>query len=345
MIKEDLPTFERPIKAYSGCVPAGHFLTSVLLTTKTACFTSILRHLNGKGSASRAKYKINLFIFNSEAQIGDKKIAYYFLMLYLCASKKEDFMTSHEDILKNFSETFQNKGDKFHILEYRVPVEQQLEYFKYSFLMRKEDLKISENEYHTCQEKLENVNHPKEEKKAILTMLAATSDIRAYRLLERYTQHPDKELVNWASMALMECRIAIESELSGERQIYISTGLGGKDNKLRFYVLILSLKGASFADYQREVIEKEVGFYLLKSECEIERLTIKDNYVELVFLNPVTVDIRKILENIVLECNLYGNFLSSRIIITNVKEFSQKEVNQIIEKEKRGKKELMKKSR
>jgi hypothetical protein len=36
LIRLDLPTLERPIKAYSGFVPEGHFFTSVLLMTNVA---------------------------------------------------------------------------------------------------------------------------------------------------------------------------------------------------------------------------------------------------------------------------------------------------------------------
>jgi hypothetical protein len=161
--------------------------------------------------------------------------------------------------------------------------------------------------------------------------------VRAYRLLEQYVQHPDPELVNWAYMALMESRITLESELSGEKQVYISTGLGGKGQKLRFYVLILSSEGASFLDYQRRVIEKEFGYALPKEDCEIERLTIGDKYVELVFLVPVKADIKKILEDVIRECNLYGNFLSEIFTVTNVKELSMEEVDQIVEKYGRDK--------
>jgi hypothetical protein len=133
-------------------------------------------------------------------------------------------------------------------------------------------------------------------------------------------------------MALMESRITLESELSGEKQIYISTGLGGKGEKLRFYVLILSSLEVPFLDYQCEVIEKEFRYTLSKNDCEVERLTIGDRYVELVFLIPVRADLKKILEDLIRECNLYGNFLSEIFTVTNVKELDQMEVNHIVER-------------
>ncbi|MDR0574828.1 MAG: hypothetical protein LBG96_12515 [Tannerella sp.] len=241
-------------------------------------------------------------------------------------------MEEQEDVFKKFYDSFKNMDGHFHILEHRVPIEQQMEYFKYSNRIRKDSHEMNDVDYDRYVSNLENVELSKEEKKKILAMLASSKQVRAYRLLERYVQHPDEELVNWAYMALMESRITLESELLGKKQVYISTGLGGKGKKLRFYVLIISSRGVSFVDYQRKVIEKEFRYALSKNDCEIERLTIGTRYVELVVFIPVKLDIKKILEEIIRECNLYGNFLSEIFTVTNVKELNQEDINQILEK-------------
>ena len=239
-------------------------------------------------------------------------------------------MTNREEVFNQFGDSLQNIGERFHILEHRVPVEQQLAYFSYSYRLRRRKRALKDSDYNKYMEKLASVASPKEEKKKILSTLGASSEIRAYRLLEQYVQDADEELANWATMALMESRIMIESELSGERQIYISTGLGGKAGKMRFYVLIPAVKMASFKMYQREVIEKEFNWLFPKNDCEIERLTIRDNYVELVVLLPMSTHIRQIMEIVVTECNIYGNFLSDTLTITNVKELTQDEVNEVL---------------
>ena len=236
-----------------------------------------------------------------------------------------------EDALKMFIDMFQNMGGKLNILENSVPVDQQVEYLEYSRKLRsKKQKKLTEKVFNQYSENLDSIELPIEEKKKILALLALSSEVRAYRLLEQYAQHPDKELVNWSSMALMESRISLESELSDERQIYISSGLGGKSGKMRFYVLITSSTGAPFEDYQRKVIETEFGYILPQNDCEVERLTIHDGYLELVFLLPFAANIRGILEKVVKECNLYGDFLAHTFTVTNVKEFNQDEVNQIL---------------
>ncbi len=243
-------------------------------------------------------------------------------------------MKEEGDVFKKFRDSFSKMDGHFHILEQRVPVELQMEYFKYSEQVRKERAKpdLNDMDYTAFRESLSNPESTTDYKKYILSMLATSREVKAYRMLEDYVQHPDEDVSNWAYMALMESRISLESELSDEKQIYISTGLGGKGEKLRFYVLMLSRDRKPFQEYQRKVIEREFAYFLPKADCEIERLTIGEQYVELVFLIPLRADIKLTLERVINECNQYGDFLSDIFTITNVKELTEQEVTDIINK-------------
>ena len=243
-------------------------------------------------------------------------------------------MKEEGDVFKKFRDSFSKMDGHFHILEQRVPVELQMEYFKYSEQVRKERAKpdLNDMDYTAFRESLSNPESTTDYKKYILSMLATSREVKAYRTLEDYVQHPDEDVSNWAYMALMESRISLESELSDEKQIYISTGLGGKGEKLRFYVLMLSRDRKPFLEYQRKVIEREFAYFLPKADCEIERLTIGEQYVELVFLIPVRADIKLTLDKVINECNQYGDFLSDIFTITNVKELTEQEVTDIINK-------------
>ena len=243
-------------------------------------------------------------------------------------------MKEEGDVFKRFRDSFSKMDGHFHILEQRVPVELQMEYFKYSEQVRKERAKpdLNDMDYTAFRESLSNPEATTDYKKYILSMLATSKEVKAYRMLEDYVQHPDEDVSNWAYMALMESRISLESELSDEKQIYISTGLGGKGEKLRFYVLMLSKDRNPFLDYQRKVIEREFAYFLPQADCEIERLTIGEQYVELVFLIPVRADIKLTLDRVINECNQYGDFLSDIFTITNVKELTQQEITDIINK-------------
>ena len=243
-------------------------------------------------------------------------------------------MKEEGDVFKKFRDSFSKMDGHFHILEQRVPVELQMEYFKYSEQVRKERAEpdLNDMDYTAFRESLSNPESTTDYKKYILSMLATSREVKAYRMLEDYVQHPDEDVSNWAYMALMESRISLESELSDEKQIYISTGLGGKGEKLRFYVLMLSRDRKPFLEYQRKVIEREFAYFLPKADCEIERLTIGEQYVELVFLIPVRADIKLTLDKVINECNQYGDFLSDIFTITNVKELTEQEVTDIINK-------------
>lgn len=245
-------------------------------------------------------------------------------------------MKKEDDVFRQFRESFERMEGHFHILEQRIPVELQMEYFNYSEQVRKDpesEIPLTENESETAYTLLKQEDIPLEEKKHLLTTLAISKQVKAHRLLSEYAKDPDPAIANWAYMALMESRISLESEFSDEKQIYISTGLGGKNEKLRFYVLFLAREKIPFQEFQKQVIEREFSYLLPHEGCEVERLNIDNQYAEMVFLVPIRADIKSILDKIITECNQYGNFLSSMYTITNVKELSQQEIAEVLTKD------------
>ncbi|MBR2497647.1 MAG: hypothetical protein IKB63_04780 [Parabacteroides sp.] len=243
---------------------------------------------------------------------------------------KEDY-----NALKKFQDTFINTNGRFYILEQRVPVKLQMEYFRYSERIRKDPDK-NKLDYEVIQDVLFDPEMDAGQKKHVLSILATSNEIKAYRMLEAYAQAPAPEVMEWAHLALMEARIALEADLSDEKQIFISTGLGGKGEKLRFYALMVANKLLPFKDYQRGIIEKELPYLLSNLNCDIERLTIEEKYIELLFLVPVRDDIKKNLDHVIRECNQYGDFISSVYTVTNVKELSEEEIQDILKKHEKN---------
>ena len=241
------------------------------------------------------------------------------------------------DIFNRFQKFLNETEGEFHILEHQVPIETQMEYFKYSNRLRsfifpfKLEIGAARGDYAEFVSDLQNPAVSTEDKKNLLSMLAVSKQIKAYRILEKYLPSSDKELSDWAYMALMESRMILESELSDEKSIYISTGLGGKGKNLRFYILLLSVSGEPFLDYQQQVIEREFAFTLSKEDGEMEQFIIKGNYIEMLVLIPIQSDIKKILRHVVHECNQYGNFISDTVTVTNVKKLTDSEIAKIIE--------------
>ena len=257
-----------------------------------------------------------------------------------------------DDILRKYQHSFRNMKGKIHILEQQVPVEEQMRYFRAS-----ERWKKNRSEEHTSELTLslhdalpisaydEECNHwfrkltdqeeikSVEEKKELLLNLANSKNPVSFRLLKQYVADgPDPEVANWAYLSLMEIQIALESDYSEERQIYISTGMGGKGTKLRFYVLLVSAGRKPFESYQRQVIEREFTYAFSQAGWETETLHVAENYVELLLLIPIAGNIKKVMGDTIRECNEYGHFLSDRYTITNVKPLSEQEIQEILEK-------------
>ncbi|MDR2120369.1 MAG: hypothetical protein LBP64_05790 [Tannerella sp.] len=235
------------------------------------------------------------------------------------------------NVFNQFQKFLKETDGDFHILEQRIPVEMQMEYFKYSDHLRRTE--VSPPDETICEHLLSDLQNPSsshEEKKHALSMLALSKEVKVYRLLEQYVRDAEPEMADWACMALVECRIMLESELSNEKQVYISTGLGGRGNKLRFFALLSSSEGKPFLDYQKAIVEKEFAFAFPRHDCEIERLTIGTRHVEMVFLAPIRANIKSLIDCVMDECNQYGDFIAREYTVTNVKELSEEDIADIL---------------
>lgn len=245
--------------------------------------------------------------------------------LYLCVMSEQD------DLLAKLRQTLSEQGvDSFHILEDLVPIEEQMEYFRYFEQIRRENAPFVRDEEVAI---LFSPEESIDRKKRSLSLLATIPDVGAYRSIETYHSSPlEPELLNWSSMALVSSRIILSSDLSGQQQIYISSGLGGQDKKLRFFALFTTTERQPLTDLQREIVEREFTFQLEQADVNVEKIEVKENYFTILLLFPVDKDAKSILNTAVIECNQYGNFLDERFLFTNVKVLSETEIDNLLKK-------------
>ena len=234
-------------------------------------------------------------------------------------------MDGNDERYKQLQESLQNMQGQFHVLETSVPIEKQMEYFRYSENVRKKE----KDSLQSIEESIQNLNSTEtseEGKKYAMTLLAISEDVKAYRALEAYTLNSEENLKDWARMSFLQAKITLESGFLEEKQIFISTGLGGKGDMLRFFAFVKSTDLLPFSPYQIQLIKKELPFFINKKQGHIEELKVFENYFTLIFLINIKVDIKKIIENVLAECNQYGDFIDQSFIITNVKIFSEDEI-------------------
>jgi hypothetical protein len=233
-----------------------------------------------------------------------------------------------ENIYRRIQAAISSLPENFSILEEQIDVELQMEYFNYS-----RDMKTSFSgeliSHH--QSDLFNPDVPIEGKKKLLVLLASQDKVKAFRTIEKYVSNPDPELHAWSILALQESRMVIQSSLMDEQQVYISTGLGGKDQKLRYFVVFIGSENVpEYTSVQQRLIQTELEFGLKNNHGDLEEINFQDNLAIAILLLPVKSDIQSVFNGILSECNQYGDFIRQDIIITNVKRMNLNEIRQFI---------------
>ncbi len=212
--------------------------------------------------------------------------------------------------------------DKINIIPNSIPLETQIEYFE-SSKKAKENL-----DYEVVlknSEWLLNKDVSIHNKKFLLVQLASISKPEAYRIIERYLQNPDSELENWARLAYIESRILLESEFLNENQIIISTGLGGENNLLRYFV-VFKIINLPINEGQIKLIELETQSVIGSHKGGIEEFNCNLPYITLLLLLDFNTDLKNVFKKIIHTCQQYNIKMHEKFIITNVKKLSLKEI-------------------
>lgn len=249
------------------------------------------------------------------------------LLLYIMKNQMEE-----DNIYKKIQEAISSLPENFSILEEQIDVELQLEYFNYS-----RDLKTGfpDELIINHQVDLFDPEVPLDQKKNLLVLLASQEKVEAFRSIERYARNPDPELREWSILALQESRMVIQSSLMDEQQVYISTGLGGKGQKLRYFAVFIGGSGVeAYSAVQCRIIQNELEFSLKNNDGELEEISFHENLAISVLLLPVKSDIQGVFSSIINECNQYGDFVRQDIIITNIKRMKVEEIQNFIRREK-----------
>jgi hypothetical protein len=237
-----------------------------------------------------------------------------------------------ENIYKRIQEAISSLPENFSILEEQIDVELQMEYFNYSRDMKSG---FSEDLISNHQNDLFSPDVSLDEKKNLLVLLASQDKVEAFRSVEKYAHNPDPELRSWSILALQESRMVIQSSLMDEQQVYISTGLGGKDQKLRYFAVFIGSENVTaYSAVQQRLIQTELEYVLKNYKGILEEINFQDELAIAILLLPVKTDIQLVFNSVINECNQYGDFVRNDIIITNVKRMNIDEIRKFINRNK-----------
>ncbi|WP_068690642.1 hypothetical protein [Culturomica massiliensis] len=243
-------------------------------------------------------------------------------------------MDKNTEQWNEINELLSKNGAHLNVLEEEIDIEIQREYFNLAHSITKKPRKFKQ----LCKKYTENINQlfdeniPEKQKKEMLTVLATLDDISIYRAIENFSKQ-DTPLKSWATVALQQSRMLIQSNLLEDPEIFISTGLGGRGNLLRYFCVFLNRqKENSLEEFQQKIVRNETEAALSPLKGELEQIHFSTGYSTFTVLIPLNADLKILFSGIVEECNLYGNFLHENMIITNVKKLSDEEIQSLLKK-------------
>lgn len=217
--------------------------------------------------------------------------------------------------------------DGINIVEEQIDNDIQLEYFECS---KNPENSKSEHEIILEKDLIFDDSISVDQKKILLVQLASVNNVEAYRTIEEYLKKPNIKLFEWAYLALQESRMLLESNLLEENKVLITTGLGGKGNKLRYFIVFFTGDGSSFTSLQQEIINNELNYAFKSIGAEVEDIIFEDNFALVLSIVPMHIPVQRLFNSIISECNEFGEFLFNDYIITNLKVLSLDEIREFL---------------
>lgn len=229
----------------------------------------------------------------------------------------------------NIERLLDNLPDNYKILEETIDIETQKEFFETAQNL---DFNTSSIDITVFINQLNDNEISLADKKVLLQKLSMCDSIVAFRAIEAFRINPPKEINDWVILALQQSRMIIQSSLLDEQQVFISTGLGGKNSMLRYFLIFPYTPSLTINSIQKEVLEKELAFFLEQYNGVMEEIIFQTSYATALALIPLDMKPSEMIRDILNECNQFGQFLSENIIITNIKKFKHEQILSIIKK-------------
>lgn len=237
-------------------------------------------------------------------------------------------MEEHESLYEKIKEILGGNPGNMKVLEQQIDMDVQMEYYECSRKMREEKDETWAMDH---MQYLEEPGYSVDVKREILARLASVAHVECYRAIESFLTSAKEPLRTWAVLSLNESRMVLESKILDENQVFISTGLGGRDDKLRYFVVLMTRSRVDLSDGQQMVIKNEFEYTLEKFDAELEECNFSGSLATILLLMPMKYSLKSVFREAIDECNRYGDFLNDDFIVTNVRELSFQEIEEFLE--------------
>ena len=238
-------------------------------------------------------------------------------------------MEEYENLHEKIQEMLGKNPGNLKVMEEQIDMDLQVEYFERSKRLREEK---EESWALDLSQYLNEPGYSPDVKKEILARLATIEKVECYRIIESFVKEGEESLHKWALLSLNESRLQLESNIMNENQVFISTGLGGRDQKLRYFVVLMTRTRSDLTPTHQMVIQNEFEYILRKFGAEVEEVNFSGYLSTITLLLPMNYSLRTVFNEAIQECNRYGDFLNDDFIVTNVKTLSFQEIKDFLER-------------
>jgi hypothetical protein len=225
-------------------------------------------------------------------------------------------------------EFFQRYPHKIKVVDVKLDMKAQVEYFAFlSEAVRKYGIEASVDAF---LERAFDAGLPLEERMLMLARISCSEEVKALRALEQYEKNcTEEEIKDFVAMCVYQCRNGIESALLGEQHAVVVSGMGGKDNKIRYFAALTTLSGQPWTTTEQHLLHEELMLASREHDAEVEMLEFSGRYAKILLLTPITLSPVTVVRNAKEASNALGIFIGRQEIITNVERLSDEKLDQL----------------
>ncbi|MDR2962358.1 MAG: hypothetical protein LBU90_01765 [Bacteroidales bacterium] len=234
-------------------------------------------------------------------------------------------MNTDAPSLEDLQTMFEANPQRFNVIEEPIDMDLQINYLKRSKRLRKQQ--------HSLEDVLAKLpllydEHTRlEEKRDIIIVLAGFDQVEAFRALEAYKNVAQGDIKPYIALAYQESKIALESSLLGEKLTFISSGLGGKGTKLRFFICLFHVEQKPYSAVQQKILRDELSYVFSQHNAECESIEFSGSFAKISALLPFTAEAHALVGKVAQECNnQHDTFIEQDFILTNVHSLDDEEI-------------------
>ncbi|MDR3189370.1 MAG: hypothetical protein LBT94_09355 [Prevotellaceae bacterium] len=218
--------------------------------------------------------------------------------------------------------------NKIKVVDLKLDMKVQMEYFAFLSAAARE-YGSGESSMEALMERAFDAGAPPDERKRILAWLSCSEEVEALRALEQYEKSCPEEMKGFVAICVYQCRTGIESMLLDERHAVVVSGMGGKDDKIRYFAALMTLSGQPWTTTEQHLLREELVLTSKEHDAVVEVLEFSGKYAKMLFLIPITLPPITVVRSAKNASNELGVFISPQEVITNVSRLSDEELDKI----------------